>query len=174
MNVDREVANFVRAHREPLIRYGLRRLDSNEEVEELVAETFATAWRKWDDRPSKGEQQLYWLYAIARLVLSNQWRSRDRRVRLLERLRLQRGVEESGTQATLVENLAEAIERLPDEDQEAIELAYWEHLSYREIGQVMGCSDNAVELRLRRAKRTLRAAIADINLQTSREEVTGR
>ena len=174
MDVDREVVDFVRAHREPLIRYGLRRLDSNDEVEELVAETFATAWRRWGDRPSEVEQQLYWLYAIARLVLSNLWRSRDRRVRLVERLRLQRVVEGSGGQATLVESLAEAIERLSDEDREAIELAYWERLSYWEIGQVMGCSDNAIELRLRRARKTLRSAIADIKSQTSREEVAGR
>jgi RNA polymerase sigma-70 factor (ECF subfamily) len=173
-DVDEGFVDFVRRSREPLVRYGLRRLSTTDQVEELVAEAFATAWRRWGDQPSEADQQLFWLFAIARLVLLNQWRGRDRRVRLVERLRLQRVTDNSGEQSTLVDCLAEALEGLPDEDREAVEFAYWENLSYREIGQVMGCSDNAVELRLRRARKALRIAITESKLQNSKGEVMGQ
>jgi RNA polymerase sigma-70 factor (ECF subfamily) len=148
---------FMSAHRGQLLRYALRRLDSNESVEDAVAETYSVAWRRWNDRPSSSEE-LYWVYGIARLVISNLTRGQRRRFRLRARLEMMRESEptdSSWPSSQDKQRVLEAIQALPELDREALRLAYWERLSYREIGQVLGCSENAVDVRLRRARKSI-------------------
>lgn len=53
-----------------------------------------------------------------------------------------------------------AIERLPHDLKVTLLLHYYEHLSYREIGEITGCSDRGVETRLYRARQQLRESLA--------------
>ena len=149
---------MVHAHRSPLIRYGMRRLEDHDAVEELVADTFLTAWRRWADKPEGEEEQLFWLYAIAHKVCLNMLRGQHRRQRLYRRLSKERRDGDATWAETegAVDELIVRIEGLPSEDREALQLAYWEGLSHREIGLVLDCSENAVGLRLSRARQKLR------------------
>lgn len=52
--------------------------------------------------------------------------------------------------------LRAAIEQLPHDQRTVVLLHHYEHLSYRDIGQVVGCSERGVETRLYRAKQQLR------------------
>jgi DNA-directed RNA polymerase specialized sigma24 family protein len=52
--------------------------------------------------------------------------------------------------------LTDAIERLPDAYREALRLVNWEGCSHAEAAQILGCSVNAVALRLHKAKARLR------------------
>lgn len=56
----------------------------------------------------------------------------------------------------LVAELGSALDRLPHDLKTALLLHYFEHLSYREIAAVVGCSERGVETRLYRARRQLR------------------
>jgi RNA polymerase sigma factor (sigma-70 family) len=51
------------------------------------------------------------------------------------------------------------VEQLDTQEREMLQLAYWERLSHRDIAHVLGCSENAVDLRLRRIRRELRTRI---------------
>jgi RNA polymerase sigma-70 factor, ECF subfamily len=62
--------------------FAMRRA-GREVAEDVVAETFAVAWRRRDCMP---EEALPWLYAIAGNVVANQWRSGRRRRDLDTRL----------------------------------------------------------------------------------------
>jgi RNA polymerase sigma-70 factor (ECF subfamily) len=157
---DREYAVVVATHRAALLRYAMRRLDEDEAVDDVVSETFAVAWRRWQDKPPKGEE-LFWLFGIARRVLSNARRSQSRRMRLRGRLAAERERQAESPRFSEVDVVAliEQLAELPDDDREALRLAYWERLTYREIGLILGCSENAVELRLRRARSVLRARL---------------
>jgi RNA polymerase sigma-70 factor (ECF subfamily) len=53
-----------------------------------------------------------------------------------------------------------ALRQLKDGEREALMLVYWEQLSYAEAGQVLGCSANAVAIRMHRAKTRLREVLA--------------
>jgi DNA-directed RNA polymerase specialized sigma24 family protein len=55
---------------EQILGYALRRCDSPEDAADVVAETFAVAWRRADALPPGGEARL-WLYGVARNVLAN-------------------------------------------------------------------------------------------------------
>lgn len=160
---DRErFARMVQEHRRALVRYGVRRLDDAADVEDLVAETFVVAWRRLDDVPERGAE-LYWLYAVARRVLANHLRARDRSLRLEARLAAERELAESEPQHSEEDFavLVRALGFLTPDERELIEFAYWERLSYREIGLVLGCTEKTAGVRLTRARHRLRDLLGE-------------
>lgn len=58
--------------------------------------------------------------------------------------------------------LLRALRHVPLDDQIALELFYWEGLSSREIGDVLGRPDATVRTQLRRARQRLDARIAEL------------
>ncbi|HWA25516.1 MAG TPA: sigma-70 family RNA polymerase sigma factor [Lacunisphaera sp.] len=54
----------------------------------------------------------------------------------------------------------EAINRLPHDLKVTLLLHHYDHLSYREIGQITGCSERGVETRLYRARQQLKVMLA--------------
>lgn len=153
---DQDFARVVAAHRNAIFRYGLRRLDDRSAAEDLVAETFIVVWRRLDDLPTRDEE-LFWLYGIAGRVLSNLRRSRQRSLRLETRLASEREAGKEAPRYSMeeIEELMEALGSLSDSNRELIQLAYWEKLSYREMGVVLGCSEKAAGIRLSRARQSL-------------------
>ena len=60
------------------------------------------------------------------------------------------------------ELLREGLARIPLDDQIALELAYFENLSTRELAAVLEIQENTVRSRLSRARDKLRAALAEL------------
>ena len=141
------------------IREFCRRRVPKDVVDDVVAETFLTAWRRIDDIP-RGEQSLLWLYGVAYRVIGNHWRSAARRRRLEDRLQVISGGAASGTDDAVVaadqrRMVLDAAARLNDKDADVLRLAAWEQLSTAEIAAVLGIAPNAVRQRLHRAKQHL-------------------
>ena len=78
---DRFTALYER-HFDAIERY-VRRRAADVAVGDVVAEVFLVAWRRLEEMP---EEPLPWLYGVARRVLANELRGRDRRERLVERV----------------------------------------------------------------------------------------
>ena len=57
------------------------------------------------------------------------------------------------------EPIRAAIGALRPTDREALQLVLWEELSHREAAAVLGCSENAFEIRYRRARNAVRDAV---------------
>jgi RNA polymerase sigma-70 factor, ECF subfamily len=55
-----------------------------------------------------------------------------------------------------------AVDALPHELKVTILLHYYDQLSYREIGEITGCSERGVETRLYRARQRLREALSSV------------
>src|ERR1019366_4096716 len=153
-----EYARLVSEHSKALLRYSLRRLNDATSCEDVVAETFLIAWRRWDDLPTP-DKELSWLYGIAFRVLSNHRRSRDRRDRLHARLSFERDPTEGDVIDVDTEPILRAIDELRIGERELLEFGYWESLSYREIAVILGVSENAVGIRINRAKRNLKTVL---------------
>jgi RNA polymerase sigma-70 factor (ECF subfamily) len=145
-------------HHASIYAYVYRRLPgAGADVPDVVAEVFAVAWRRLDLVPP-GAQARLWLYGLARHTLLNQRRGQRRRLALLHRLR---GEASTGARAHTPGDpedvwLLAAIERLPDAYREALRLVNWEGCSHAEAAEILGCSVNAVALRLHKAKARLR------------------
>ena len=105
-----ELARVVATHRQALLRYALRRLDDHGAAEDLVAETFVVAWRRFDEIPPR-DQELFWLYGIAGRVLSNTLRGRQRSMRLEMRLAFEREHDQD-TQRYSEEDIKQLMEAL--------------------------------------------------------------
>lgn len=144
-----------------ILGYALRRTACPDDAADVLAETFLTAWRRVDELPGGDEARL-WLYGVARRVLANYYRGERRRTALADRLRDELAhsylpSELTGERA----RIATALRALPEQDRELLTLAAWEGLDYGQIAVVLGCSRNAVRIRLHRARQRLARELAD-------------
>ena len=131
--------------------YALRRTD-RETAQDVVAETFAIAWRRLAEVPADA---LPWLYGVARRVLANQRRSTTRLVALRRKLETARPELPELSDGSV----AAALAALRPEDREVLLLVAWEGLSAVEAAAVVGCTPDAFRVRLHRARRKLAAAL---------------
>jgi RNA polymerase sigma factor (sigma-70 family) len=146
------------AHYRLVYAYVHRRLvPAPSDVPDIVAEVFAVAWRRIDTVPGAPEDRL-WLYGVARRCLLRHQRSRWRRHDLQDRLRSASVVaDRDGPSIDPVHlRIRVACQQLRPLDREVLFLVVWERLTHTEAAAVLGCTVNAVALRMHRAKRRLR------------------
>ena len=141
------------------IRDFCRRRVPKDMVDDAVAETFLTAWRRLDDVPP-GDGALVWLYSVAYRVVGHQWRSSARQRRLENRLRVVDGGTVSGADDSVImvdqrQLVLDAAARLNENDVEVLRLVAWEQLSIAHVADVLDIAPNAVKQRLHRAKQHL-------------------
>jgi RNA polymerase sigma factor (sigma-70 family) len=151
------------ANRALILGYALRRTANPDDAADILAETFLTAWRKLAEVPADDDARL-WLYGVARRVLANYYRGERRRSALADRLRAELATRyqppEYGSEHA---RIASALARLPEEQRELLALDAWEGLDCGQLAVVLGCSRNAVRIRLHRARARLTAELADIS-----------
>lgn len=145
---------IFREHYEAVLAFARRRAPL-QVADDVAAETFAIAWRKANKIP---RDPLPWLLGIARRVLATQRRSIQRRSRL--RQRLAETMECVGPTGGLDAGLGEALSQLSERDREALLLVAWEGLTPREAAAVVGLTPTGFSVRLHRARRRLRTALA--------------
>lgn len=146
-----------------LLAYAQRRCRSSQDAEDVVAETFAVAWRRIEELP-KGPDARLWLFGTARLVRRNQSRTHTRQQNLLGRVRGWLHPRRSGgLDATVTERLRieRAFATLSSMDREVLQLSVWEELSAKEIALALEISPSAVWKRLQRARERLAEALEE-------------
>ncbi|HET6292504.1 MAG TPA: sigma-70 family RNA polymerase sigma factor [Kribbella sp.] len=162
---------FFEANRDAVLGYLLRRTGSSHDAADLLADTFLIAWRRLDEVPG-GSLTRPWLYGVARRVLANHRRGEGRRNALADRLRGELA------ETTQPEHLpgdsaaARAFRELPAQDQELLSLVAWEELDTAQIATTLGCSRNAVRIRLHRARKRFARLLTQRSPATVRGEVS--
>jgi RNA polymerase sigma factor (sigma-70 family) len=156
-----------------ILAYAIRRTYSRDDAQDVAAEVFTTAWRRLDRLPREPGDRL-WLYGIARRTVARHHRGRLRRLRLNSRLALEhsRGPTQTIDQdQPRIDILCLAIERLPSRDREALKLVMWDQLGHEEAAQILGCSADALGVRLHRARIRLKQELgtADRSADSSPE-----
>ncbi|WP_395108227.1 RNA polymerase sigma factor [Actinomadura sp. SCN-SB] len=157
----RRFEDVYAANRARILGYALRRTSDPQDAADILAETFLTAWRRLDDVPP-GDQARLWLYGVARRVLANHHRGERRRSALAADLgsRLRDGLTVQDAPGDDLAGVGAAFRGLPEADRELLALVGWEGLDHGEIATVLGCSRNAVRIRLHRARRRFARALA--------------
>jgi RNA polymerase sigma-70 factor (ECF subfamily) len=153
-------SSLYRGQARDLLGYALRRSADPDDAADVVAETFLIAWRRLADVPPGDEARL-WLYGTARRVLANQVRGTRRRDRLTERLRDELRRQLPARQARDSSELLEALAELSEADRELLMLIGWEELTPAEAARALEISPLAARARLHRARRRLRARLAE-------------
>ncbi|MFI2210793.1 RNA polymerase sigma factor [Streptomyces sp. NPDC020141] len=150
----------------PVLRF-LRRRVPAELAEDALSEVYLTAWRR---RGELRGEPLPFLYGIAKLVAANALRAAGRSWRLRE---LMAAEAETGdghrpaAEQSAVDRIsaAEALDRLPERDREALVLVAWDGLGVRQAAKVAGCGTAAFSVRLHRARRRLERLLDDDTAQ---------
>ncbi|TCC43725.1 RNA polymerase sigma factor [Kribbella sindirgiensis] len=155
--------DLYRDHYWALLRFAARRTRDPERARDLVADTFAIAWRRRGTLPTA--RALPWLYKIAANVLANE-RRRDQRTAEAYRtlggyssIAYQADTAERAEWSHALEEVLRVLNTLSVDDQQVLMLHAWEGLTGRDLGIALDCSAAAASVRLHRARRRLDAAI---------------
>ncbi|MBD2891225.1 ECF RNA polymerase sigma factor EcfG [Actinomadura sp. RB99] len=147
-------AHHPRVHAYAVSRVGVQA------AEEITSETFCVAWRRVRDLPA---EPLPWLLGIARNLLRESYRVRDRQDALARELRTwaagQPPAGDVGEAVAERAGMLRALAALPDGDRELLALVAWHGLSPGEAAKVIGCSKASFYVRLHRARRRLERAL---------------
>jgi RNA polymerase sigma-70 factor (ECF subfamily) len=157
--MDERAARFEKVYAatyEPILGYALRRCSSPEDAADVVAETFAIAWTRFEEMPA-GENARLWLYGVARRVLANHRRGELRR--RLRTTELSNEIAAVGVDPVDASAIGQAFRKLSDDDRELLSLLLWEGLAPSGIAAVLGCSRGAARVRLHRARKRFSQAL---------------
>lgn len=164
-------------HAPALQHFAARRL-GRQAAEDIVAETFLTAFRRREryqvDRPDARP----WLYGIAVRLIGRHRRSELRMWRAIARslpeVHAEDGVERSDQRlsAEAVQGqLAWALAQLARRDLDVLLLVAWAEFSYEEVAAALELPVGTVRSRLNRARRQLREALSDLEATPSAKEL---
>lgn len=162
---------LYRDHAHRLLIYFAQRTVDAEAATDLMAETFAVAFR--DRRQFRGatrEEAIGWLFGIARHQLSNYYRRGSVERAALKRLAVERRelsdadierIEELASLAEIRHRIAARLEELEAPDREILRLRVVEERDYDEIARALGVNEDAARARLSRALKRLRAKMQE-------------
>jgi RNA polymerase sigma factor (sigma-70 family) len=138
----------------PLHRYLARRVGAAA-ADELAAETFTVAFRRWDrldpERPVRP-----WLYGIAANLMRHHWRKERRMLRAYARTGVDPVYAEDGEPSEDARELAAALAELRHDEREILLLSAWAELTGVEIAAALDLPVGTVKSRLSRAREKLR------------------
>jgi RNA polymerase sigma-70 factor, ECF subfamily len=132
-----------------------RRRVGPEAADEIAAETFLVAWRRFEVLP---REPLPWLYGVARNLVLQHRGSHARQEAARGALVLERPLSELGEVDDA--ELWIAWERLSDADREVLALVAWEELPVADAARCIGCSAPVFSVRLHRARKRLERLLA--------------
>ena len=148
---------FARYHR-PLYAYLVRRAGQSNSAEDLVQEVFL----KLISRPKAFHGRGHfrgWLYTVARNLAIDRYRSETaREVEMNTETLTSTAVTHPGDTNC---SLEEALSMLPPTEREILVLARIEGLRYREVGNALGLTENAVKMRVFRALQQLKQILGN-------------
>ena len=130
-------------------------------VEELLQDVFLSVWRAASRFEARSKVSTY-LYTLARNAFINEARKRSHRrvaeagVRTPEEAVVESGDPDRPEQRVRVRAL---IESLPEEEREALILAYYNGLPYQQIAEIQGVPVGTIKSRVHRALGRLRQTL---------------
>lgn len=166
------LAALYDATRRLLYGLALRILGETGSAEEVLLDVYKQVWRKASSYDQERGNPLAWLMTIARSRAIDRLRSDSQERKRVEALDTAREVSTTGDiekDAALSEMrrvILSALESLPPEQREVIDLAYYGGLSHSEIASKLGQPLGTVKTRARLAMMKLREKLRPISKET--------
>jgi RNA polymerase sigma-70 factor (ECF subfamily) len=168
----------------PLLGFAYRYLQNSADAQDLVADTFVRLYqRRMQLRPDTNLSA--WLFTALTNLCHNhhRWRRRHPTVSFGSQAadsgpagtggnEPDPATNELGPDSALARDetlaaLMSAVDALPHDLKASVLLHHYEHMSYREIASITGCSERGVETRLYRARHQLRQHLAEFFRETT-------
>lgn len=146
---------------EGIFNFILRRTDDEELTADLTSQVFLKALQNLKKYEYRGLPFSAWLYRIAGNEVNKHYtRGKGRRIYSLEEERflelLERGNEEQSFGHDQVQHLIDALNQMPTDVVEVLELRFFEERSFKEISYILGIGESGAKMRLYRAVEKLK------------------
>jgi RNA polymerase sigma-70 factor (ECF subfamily) len=161
-----DVERLYREHASEVLRFLARRVLLADVAVDLMAETFAQAYRdRQRFRGDSDEEAVAWVFGIARHCLSGYLRRGAAERRALRRLGVERRalhdfeydcIEELAELQALVREVRDGFDELDGGQRDALRLRVVEERSYADVARELGVTEEAARARVSRALRALR------------------
>ena len=160
---ERELEAAVAEHGPRVLAVARRILQNESLAEEIAQETFLTFWRDPGAFvPSRGSLG-GWLAAVARNKAIDAVRSEGSRTRRQELLAVNEDLPIDLPDLDTARSVRDAVARLTYLQREALFLAYFEGLTYREVAIRLGIPEGTAKTRLRDAMTGLRSLLQPLS-----------
>lgn len=152
---------------EAVYRLSLRILKNPQEAEDLTQEVFLTFWRSTSFDPQRGTLLVY-LLTMTRSRAINRLRQAKSRLQLLQRWSRNRPTDtanvpmETASLKELSQQVTVALQTLPDNQRQVLELAYYDGFSQSEIAEQLEIPLGTVKTRSRQGLLKLRTLLKDL------------
>ncbi|MDI1361156.1 RNA polymerase sigma factor [Methylotenera sp.] len=151
-----------------LLALGMRMLNDRGEAEDVAQETFLRVWKQAENWQSGGAKFDTWLHKVALNLCYDRLRSRkdytdkdysdEDAPELIDPALIPEQRLDKSQQGDVI---SAALAILPNRQREALVLQYYQELSNIEAADLMGVSVDALESLLSRARRNMRALLAE-------------
>ena len=164
------MAEAVRRHRGPVFAFARRLVGDSGRAEEISQEVFLRLW----ERSSRFDEQRgslrAFLLAITHgraldVIRSDSARQAREKRDAIRTYLSGAGVEAEVVAQTVAEAVHHALSQLPDNERQAVELAYFGGHSYRTVAQMLNEPEGTIKGRIRSGLGRLRSALAAQDLQ---------
>ncbi len=167
----REFEREAVPHMDILHNYALRMTGNSDDANDLVQETYLKAYRFWD-KYEKGTNIRAWLFRIMKNSYINRYRKETKEPGTVDYNDIQNfyntiryassdpnDLEEKIFGGLLGDDVARAIESLPEDFRTVVILCDIEGLSYEEIAEFVDCPIGTIRSRLHRGRKMLRVKL---------------
>jgi RNA polymerase sigma-70 factor (ECF subfamily) len=161
------LSEFYDATATPLFSVALRIVHDPAEAEEILQDVFVQIWEKAASFDGRLGSAFSWALSITRHRAIDRLRGKQRRGRLIEQLVNAGGAEPSAAatpdaaslDAERATEVRSALETLPKDQRQAIELAFFVGLSHPEIAEALEEPLGTIKARIRRGLLKMRDAL---------------
>lgn len=160
-------------HMDILYNYALHMTGSSDDAHDLIQETYMKAFRFWD-KYEKGTNIRAWLFRIMKNSYINRYRKETKEPETVDYEEIanfyntirghytdQNDLQEKIFGGLLEDEIARAIESLPEDFRTVVILSDIEGMSYEEIAEFVDCPMGTVRSRLHRGRKMLQVKLFD-------------
>jgi RNA polymerase sigma-70 factor, ECF subfamily len=153
----------------PLYSLALKMLGDASDAQDALQEVFVQIWSRAGTYDPEKSSVFSWAVLLTRSRAIDRLRARDRRLRVMVASSADEGKVEEVTGASMVDSAADTAEKsddaarvrhvlnnLPSEQRQAVDLAFFGHLTHHEIAAQLGQPLGTVKARIRRGLLKLR------------------
>ncbi|MFH0990887.1 MAG: sigma-70 family RNA polymerase sigma factor [bacterium] len=158
-------------HMDVLYNFALRTTGNNDDAKDLLQETYLKAYRFWD-KYEKGTNIRAWLFRIMKNSYINRYRKETKEPDTVDYDAIENFYHSIRSESTdpndlqekifgnlLGDEVAKALESLPDDFRTVVILSDIEGLTYEEIAEFVECPIGTVRSRLHRGRKLLQAKL---------------
>lgn len=163
----RETMDLVLPYKDKLFRYAFRIVGDIMEAEDVVQEVLIKIWKKKEHFISLDNKEA-WCMTLTKNLAIDKTRSKHRRIESIDGhydLKANDHSPHASTQTLdSLGHIKKMMDQLPTNQKEAIHLRDIEGLTYKEISQITGQSEDQVKVNLHRGRKFLRTQLENLEL----------